>query len=105
MDELLGTGRQARVGERPTDVLRRVGLPLAVCEIRADAVIPAVAKEEAAKRWRVPESSLVVKGGYAAPRPKRCTKCGARYRPRTIKRKGVVLGLCPGPHAKERSPG
>lgn len=58
--------------------------------------------DKAAEKWGI---AGIIKGGYKEPRPKPCPKCGARYRARTIKRKGVVLGECPGPHALERRPG
>lgn len=60
------------------------------------------ALDKAAAKWG--GAAGVIEGEYTVPRPKPCPKCGARYRARNIRRKGVLLGLCPGPHAAERKP-
>lgn len=57
--------------------------------------------DRAAAKWG---SAGVIEGGYTVPRPAPCKMCGARYRGRPIKRKGILLGACPGPHAMERKP-
>ena len=66
---------------------------------------PAAAETAAIARWfklGQRTESIVLKGGWTEPRPKPCLLCGGRYRGRPVKRKGVLLGACPGAHATHR---